>query len=202
MPVDQILAPFYAKVFYKHGTLPEHQYRLYFDSVPTYPTGGVRFDSYVDSGHPTGWKLVDIVTEINTRLQASTTQYAAYGVLRVECWESADGVNVFKGFDDADYSAVGGGVATNIASATYRWTFQTSLRRNFSLGFIDMGDAKPQTSAIPQPPTIDDGYLPWFMLRSAVKFTNTDGVRLTRAVNSITGYNRYSARKYGKSIIP
>lgn len=202
MPVDQILAPFYAKVFYKAGTLPLHQYRLYFDTVPSYPVGGAKFDSYTDGTHTTGWTLAEIIAEIDDRLQAATSQYAGYTIQRVERWESADGANVFRGFDDGTYTGITGGVGANIASATYRYTFQTNLRRNFSLGFIDMADAKPQTTAVPQPPTADDGFLPWFILRSAVRFTNTDGVRLTRVVNSITGYNRYAARKYGKNIVP
>ena len=202
MTVDEILAPFYCKVFYVAITGHEHQSRIFFDTVPSYNVGGAVFDTYTDAGHLTGWSLHDIIAEIDTRLQGSVTQYAGYTINRVERYESASGANIFKGFDPADYSDIEGGAAGNIASATYRWVFQGDLREPYSIGWIDMGDAKPQRTPLPQPPVTDDGFLPWFMLRSAVKFVTVDGVRLTRAVSSNTGYNRYAARKYGKAIAP
>ena len=202
MPVNEILAPFYAKVFYRVGTLPTHSIRLYFDAIPSYSAGGAVFDTYTDADHLTGWTLHDIIKEIDTRLALATTQYPSIEVIRVERWEGVTGANAFRGYDPADYSDVDDGVASSIAAAMFSWVIQTDERDNYRFSIIDSGDSKPQRFEIPQPPVLDNDGISWFFLRSAVQFTNQDGVRLTRMVSNNTGVSDYHAKRYGKTVIP
>lgn len=202
MPVDQIEAPFYVKNTYHVITGHPHTFRLYFDTIPSYNVGGAVFDTYVDATHLTGWTLHDVIKEINDRAAVDTLNFPAMTIDKVERFEGAAGLNPFKGFDDADYSDVVGGAGSAVASATWNFTYQTAARDNYRLGWIDTGFANPQRTELPQPSATDDGGLDWFILKSPVHFTNQDGVRLTRVLAQLTGYNRYSARKYGKDLIP
>jgi len=202
MSVNEILAPFYVKFFYRVLTGHIHSTRWYFDAVPSFGVNGAVFDTYTDATHLTGWTLHDVILEIDTRLQLSTTQYPPYDVIKVERWLSATGANVFKGLDPADYSDIVGGTGTPIAAAEFNWVFQDDDRNSFRFGFIDGLDSRPQRFELPQPPVLDDGGIDWFLLRSPIGFTTNDGVRLTRAVSNNTGVNKYAARKYGKTVIP
>lgn len=202
MPINEIGAPFYAKMFYHVLVGHQHQTRYYFDEVPSFGSADTRFSGYVDTAHPLGWTLMEIITELDLRLAVSTTQYPAINVERVERWRSALGVNVFEGLDPDDYSAVGVGVATPIASASFSWVYETNVRAQYRFTTLDAGDARPQRTELPQPPVVDDGGIDWFILKSVVHFTNRDGVRLSRAVSNNTGYNRHASKRYGKNIIP
>ncbi|HEY9758948.1 MAG TPA: hypothetical protein V6C97_27515 [Oculatellaceae cyanobacterium] len=203
MPTNEWLAPSKIVILYTTQSLAQHRMTLYFDAVPV-DTGGYifNFPTYTDAGHATGWTVVQIVTAIFARMALSATPVCDPTINAVEVWQSVpSGANIFLGYDAGDYTAVAGG-AGGVASGYVMWFFQTNARDKFTLTVFDSGDANPQrTSAIPTP-TVDNTFLDWFILKSAVHFTNNDGIRLSRAVSYNWGYNRKLARSYGKTVTP
>lgn len=203
MPINEWNAASKVVVKYTTQALAEHIMTMYFDEVPV-DTGGNAFNyaGYTDVAHPSGYTVLDIVTEVFERMALSVSSLATITINAAEVWQSVpDAPNVFLGFDSADYSGItgeGGGVA----SGYVMWFYQTSVRDKFTLTVFDSGDANPQRqSAIPTP-TADNTFLDWFLLKSPVHFTNNDGTRLTRAVSYNWGYNRKLARIYGKTVTP
>lgn len=207
MPVNEILAPFYSILHYTvTATVRSHVARIYLDEVPTLNTSTNEyvFAGYTDASHTGGWTLREIwgeyVSRFNTTIGGNVLP--AWTTGDVELWESASGVNTFMGLDPDDYSTLTGGSTTVHPSGYLMAVFKTSLRRQWRSTFFDIGTAEPQRTPIPSVPATDDGELGWFVTKSAVKFTNQDGIPLTIASSYNTGYNRKLARSYGRFIAP
>lgn len=203
MPLNEILAASYVKVFYHVLVNINHQFRLYFDEVPTLDgDDGWLFGGYTDAGHAGGWHLNEIITEVVERHALDTSRATEKTIDSVEMWESASGDNIFMGLDPADYTDIDPATGEAIASAYDLYNFKSALRFPFRLTFFDTADSKPQRFAVGTAPAVDDGGLNWFMTKSAVGFCTNDGYPLAQLASLNTGYNRKLARRYGRQIIP
>lgn len=202
MPLNEILAPCYVNIKYTTDAPAAHNMRLYFDELPSVTDGEFHFEDYTDAEHLTGWLLSEIVAEIFLRMVASATGVASVTINAVEVYQSVTGApNSFMGFDASDYTEVVGG-AGGVSSAYVMWFYQTSLRDKFTLTVFDSGNGDPQRQEAIPTPLVDNGFLDWFILRSAVRFTNNDGERLSLAKSYNWGVNRALAKAYGKILIP
>lgn len=202
--INEILANSYIDVHYVTATINKaHRQRWFFDAVPVDTGGGVfAFPTYVDAGHPTGWSIAQIVQEIHKRASLATSLLPDYTIASVEVYASAEGDNIFMGYDAGDYDPLEGGGATINPAAYFCPVWATADKSIFKVFFFDTQSASPQRVEIAQPPAIDDTYLHWFILKSAVKFVNQDNKRLLLVRSQNTGYNKKLARIYGKSILP
>lgn len=203
MPVNEILAPFFVKVFYHTSINQPHVFRLYLDEVPVLVPGiGYRFAGYIDALHPAGWTLLELVDEVTTRSGFGGSPMPPIVVDTVEAWRTVVGVNIFMGFDTASYAGVTGGTSGVVASAYWMWVMKAGNRDQFRLTFMDAGDSKPQRTAVGTPPAIDDGGLNWFIVNGGIGFVTNDNLPLVDIASVNTGYNRKLARNYGRTIIP
>jgi hypothetical protein len=202
MPINEILAPFYAIVKYTTAARPQgHNLRLYFDAIPTYEADETVFGTYTDAGHTEGWSLQSIVDEFLSRWVAQSPN-GVVTVSEVSMWESEDGVNTFKGLDPDDYSGSAHGSGVGIASAYSMYVFKAADRSQMRYTLFEAADAKPQRFPLSAPPATDDDSLEWFVVRSAVNFVTNDNKPITIAASGNTGYNRKLARSYGRAITP
>lgn len=206
MPINEILAPAYSIMHYRtttHNRL--HSVRLYFDEVPVLDTGDDEwvFPSYIDAAHTTGWSLNGIWDTVIARMNDLLTNLLpAFTVVDVEVWKSEDGINTFLGYDPDDYTPITGGGGTSIAAAYVMSVTRTALKKPFRLTFMDTADARPQRYQASPPPDADNDTINWFLVKSAVRFTNQDGERLVLTSSHNTGYNRKLARSYGRLLTP
>jgi len=204
MPLNEILAPSYCKVFYDTPRHTGHSLRLYFQNptVPTsvgattFKTGGINPDTTLQ------WTIQEIVLEFFRRTIVGFATASPLTIVNVECWDSETGANEFIGFDTSDYSGLVSGSGTNIAAAYLGWNFQDASRNNWRFFVMDSGDARPQRYPQVIPPLVDNDTLNWFIIRSTVGFATNDGNPLVRATSVNTGYNRFLARKYGRVVTP
>lgn len=202
MPLNEILAPFYAIVKYTTVAYPVgHTLRMYFNEVPVYEAEETTFAGYTDAEHTTGWSLQSIVDEFLSRWVAQSPN-GVLTVSEVAMWESAAGVNTFKGLDPDDYSGSVFGGGAGVAAAYSMYVFKAADRSQMRYTLFEAGDSKPQRFALSAPPAIDDGSLEWFVVRSAVGFVTNDDKPITIAASGNTGYNRKLARSYGRNIAP
>lgn len=201
MPLNQITAPSYVIVRYTTDVPAQHAVRFYLDAVPTFNAGGNNwiYAGYTDAGHVAGWSVKDIVGELLSRF-ALTTLLPPLTIDAVEVWQSAAGVNTFLGLDGADYSAITGGAANSEPSAYGMFVTKAANRAQFRFMMFDTKNAQPQRTSVPIPPTLDDGTLAWFFVRSAVKFVTNDNLRIASVATLNTGYNRKLARSYGRRL--
>jgi len=204
MPVNPILAPTFLKVFYVQDTiLHEHSLRLYFDGIATsFGSGAYGFAAFTDGGHPSGWRIDEIVTEFFNRFPVSNGNAAPYTVNKVEVWAGGSPAPTFVAYDGGDYTGVTGGAHSPVAAAYDMYVFEGAQKVQWRVTFMDHGMASPQRFALSQPPAVDDLGLLWLVLKSAVLFSNQDGERMTLAVSSNEGVNRKLARDYGRSVTP
>lgn len=203
MPVNEILAPSYAII--KYSVIPNivHSHRLYFNTVPTLDGDeGFLFDTYTDDDHPDGWHLKEIIEELYTRLAMDSTKVSTKTVNEVEVWSALDGENLFMGLDAGDYTDIDPATGSPVAAAYSMFVWKSALRFQFRMTFMDTPDAKPQRYPILPPPEIDDGFVAWFVCRSAVGFVTNDNYEIATLATINTGYNRKLARSYGRQIAP
>lgn len=202
MPINEILAPFYAIVKYVTTARPQgHNIRFYFDEVPVYEADETVFAGYTDAEHTEGWSLQSILSEFFTRWVAQSP-HASFTISEVSMWESEAGVNTFKGLDPDDYSASTFGTGAGVASSYAMYVFKASDRSQMRFTLFEATTASPQRFPLTAPPAVDDDSLEWFVIRSAVKFVTNDDKPLTIAASGNNGYNRKLARSYGRAISP
>jgi len=204
MPVNPVLAPTFLKVFY-HETAINHTHtqRLYFDGIATDLGASVfRFNGFTDTAHPSGWQVSEIVCEWFNRAFVSNGDLPPYTLEKVEVWAGGSGTPTFLGYDGGDYTSFVGGGHSPIAAAYDMLVFECSGKAQWRVTFMDNGSAAPQRFALSQPPPTDDLGLFWFALKSAVLFSNQDGLRLQLIVSANTGVNDKLARTYGRSVTP
>lgn len=202
MPINEIFAPFYSIMHYNTSAKPSgHTVRLYLDSLPAYGTGTTVFPAYTDSGHALGYTLRDIWDEVLNRLY-TLAPFSALTFGEIEMWESASGVNTFKGLDPDDYASLTAGAGAGAASAYVNVVCKAADRSQFRFTIFEGNDARPQHYNLASPPATDNGTFQWFMLKSAVKFVTNDDLPLVTVSTANLGYNRANARKYGKDVIP
>lgn len=204
MPVNQILAQTYLKVFYEVIPNIVHSMRLYIEAPLTVvPEGESYFAGVTDATHVSGWTVAEVVVEFIERLyNTHTTLVPQMNILRVEMWESNAGANTYLGNDGGDYApynAVGG---SNVPSAYLMYVFQTAARDQWRVSMFDTKSSNPQRTAVASIPVIDNGSFAWFVVRGTVPFSNQDGIALNSAASYNTGYNRALARAYGKTLTP
>jgi len=204
MPVNPILAPTFLKVFYHQDLIDHtHSQRLYFDGIASSFGGGAYgFAAFTDAGHPSGWRVDEIVTDFFNRFPISNGNAAPYTIEKVEVWAGGSPAPTFVAYDGGDYTGVTGGSHAPIAAAYDLYVFEGAGKVQWRVSFMDHGVAAPQRFALSQPPAIDDGGLLWLVLKSAILFSNQDGERMTLAVSSNEGVNRKLARDYGRSVTP
>lgn len=204
MPINPILASTFLKVFYHQAEIGHtHVQRLYFDGSASNTGADVYgFAGFTDSAHLTGWLVSEIVCAFFNRAHITNGNIAQYVLEKVEVWAGGSGEPTFVGYDAGDYSTFAGGAHSPIAAAYDMFVFECAGKVQWRVSFMDHGSAAPQRFALSQPPVIDDNGLLWFALRSAVLFSNQDGVRLKLAVSSNEGVNRKLAREYGRTETP
>ena len=205
MPLNEILAASTVIVKYTTvGTNEDHEFRLYFDSVPT-PTGddgAYEFPTYTDAEHTGGWLVRDVVDEVWSRANAHAGGIQSSNIGAVEIYENVSGENIFLGFDPADYDDVGAGSVSGVAAAYLMHVFQDNARNQFRLTIFDTVTASPQRFPAAPAPAEDDDSLEWFFTRSAIMFVTNDDNRIVRLNSWNTGYNRKLARSYGRQKTP
>lgn len=204
MPVNEIQAPSYIKIFYRNPTVNhQHVQRWYFtEPITISGDNGFGWSAYTDEDHLEGWLVSEVVAELFSRAVLANGNLPPYQVDKVEVWAGEAGANEFLGYDNGDYDDVDGGSGSPNASAYELKVFETATKLQFRATFFENGVASPQRYAQTPPPEEDDTFFNWFILRSAVEFANNDGVRLTLAISNNTGYNRKLARTYGRDIMP
>lgn len=204
MPVNEILAESYALVKYTTAINKTHVFRLYFNAVPTESGDGIfKFSSYTDAGHPDGWKLYEIITELIARAVVSNGNMPPLTINEVAVWQSAVGSNVFLGLDAGDYEPVNGGSGSTVAAAYWMVCMKSTVpQQQYKLMWFDTNDARPQRFSGTPIPAADDDSLFWFLARSAVGFCTQDGYKLAIFTSGNSGYNRKLARSYGRQIAP
>lgn len=201
---DEILAASYAVIRYTPtNTQFQHQLRLYFNTLPTMDgDDGFIFSAYTDDDHPDGYHLLEIVEEIADRIQAEGGGVGEFTVNGAEMWASASGENVFLGVDPASYTGVDGGTGGGVAAAYKMFVFKANNREQFRFNWFEHGTASPQRASGSTPPTIDNGSLSWFIIRSAVGFCTRRGYEITSLGSINTGANDHLADVYGRRITP
>jgi hypothetical protein len=205
MPINEILAPSYAKVTYTptHTAHP-HVFRAYFDAVPDVDpvTDEILFPTYTDVDHPAGYRLLDIVQEIADRANTGFPGIGEATVNGAEVWLGETGDNVLLAVDGASYGAVSWGAGNGVAAAYIMAVFHGAHKEAYRLSIFESNNSNPQRFAVPAPPTTDDGSLAWFFCKSPVGFVTQDNIPLVRQNSLNTGYNRKLARSYGRQITP
>lgn len=200
MPVNEILAPFYIKVKYSTG-IANHQLRAYFQTGSTLDIPGLNPDNMAIIAPSAGgtFSINTIVGNMFDRtkqnLKPDTT------ITAIEVWQSQTGQNLFVGLNQLP-AVVTYGTGAQVASSYFTTVYSAANRKKFRLTYFDGAAVSPQRTAAPQPPTIDNTGLDWYLLRSGVPFATQDGFRLTLVGSYNTGYNRKLARRYGRAVTP
>lgn len=201
MPVNQILAPYYA-IFKYRTTSALHSLRVYFETGSTLSPGAVLT--------PNDWTIrgsvavQDVsISSIATALfgKAATSLPAGTILTEIQLWQSQPGANLFL-HNNALPATTTFGSGAGIAASYSMIVLQASNRKKFRLTYFDGAFVAPQRDAVAQPPTVDDNSLNWYLVKGLVPFSTQDGFRLTQLQSFNTGYNRKLARAYGRSRTP
>lgn len=201
MPVNEILAPYYA-IFKYRTPSAAHSLRCYFETGSVLEAGPV--------GSPNNWTIQGVsslvkvsMTQIATALfsKALNSLPANTRLNEIQLWQSQPGSNVFLHNNELPATVTfgsGAGVAASYSMPVYA----AANRQKFRLTYFDGAFVSPQTEASPQPPLVDDNSLNWYILRGPAPFATQDGYRLLTVRSFNTGYNRKLARAYGRSVTP
>jgi len=201
MPVNQILAPYYA-IFKYRTSSAMHNMRVYFETGATLAPGPVLT--------PNDWTIrgsaaiQDVpISQVATAIfgKAGTSLPAGTILTEIQLWQSQVGSNLFL-HNNALPAVTTFGSGTGISSSYSMIVLQAANRKKFRLTYFDGAFVSPQRDAVAQPPTVDDNSLNWYLIRSLVPFSTQDGFRLTAIQSFNTGYNRKLARSYGRSRTP
>lgn len=201
MAINQILAPYFIKMKYQTFAAV-HSMRAYFETgatliSPTVLAPGEWGIQGVTATSPVSISTIafEMFNRVNASIPANTS------LLDIEVWQAAEGVNLFIG-QNALPSDTSYGTGTGVAAAYDMLVLGSATRQKFRLTYFDTKDSAPQRYPGGSVPTLDDGSINWYLLKSLVPFATQDGNRLTNIRSYNTGYNRKLARSYGRITQP
>lgn len=197
MPINEILAPAYLRV--KASTpIAQHNHIFYFSLATA--IGLLSGDVGQTNGFGDTISYTDILKEVFDRLIQSNGANIR-SVDEIQIWRGVTGgANVFDGYANTPTLVTNSN--PTVASAYNMQMYATATRKKFRLTAFDFTDARPQRFPVGSTPTLDDGSVNWYLLKSGIQFAHQDGERLTIAFSQNVGYNRKLARSYGRSIAP
>lgn len=200
MPRNEILAPYYLKIKVNTG-VARHTHRLYFQTNSTVVAQGTTPISFnvVPSGGGVGTPVAEVVGQVYTRLKSVIP--AGTLLETIEIWQSQTGANGFLAYNPLP-TGLPVFTGTKVAASYYMEVYEAANRQKFRLALFDGVESRPQRSPFLEPPTVDDGTMGWYLLKSGVPIGTQDGWPLVRGVSVNTGYNRSLARQYGRQIAP
>jgi len=198
MPINEILAPSYARVKWS-SPVASHNSILYFGSSASEIVLGSVTEFAVVGRDGASASISAIIGTLYSRArQANQTPVVSIDEILV--FNSAAGVNTFVG--TAENPTLSGTVGSYIASAYGMFVFASANRQKTRFTAFEYPDAKPQRTAGIVVPLVDDGTVQWYFIRGNAPFTTQDGFPVVAFKSFNTGYNRKLARSYGRVIAP
>jgi len=198
MPVNEILAPSYARVNYQNS-VASHALTLYFANAAVENiTTGV-------------WEIPnsDLVgaTPVSTIVQNVANRFntggAGFGSIeQIELWRSVlNAPNVFADYVQPVQPTIAP-TGARVASSYLMLVFSAQNRQKARFTGFEYVSASPQRLRPDDIPALDNGTLEWYVLNGNVPFSTQDGFRLKTFLSFNFGYNRKLAKKYGRDIAP
>jgi hypothetical protein len=198
MPVNEILAPSYARVNYQNS-IASHGLTLYFSNLAVEnSTSGIWEVPNADLVGST--PVSTIVQEVANRFNTAGAGFAS--VEQIELWRSVtDAPNLFVDYVQPVQPTIAPS-GTRVASSYLMLVFSAQNRQKARFTGFEYVSASPQRLRPDNVPVIDNGSLEWYVLNGNVPFATQDGFRLKTFLSFNFGYNRKLAKKYGRDIAP
>jgi hypothetical protein len=199
MPINEILAPSYLRIKYENS-IAKHNLTLYF-SKQSQITGIQSGASVLGKDGTTLLDIGDIVSQVFSRLNYAGA--SATRVAEIQVWQGVNNApNTFLGYVQPSPIQTQPLPQVHVASSYLMYVFSALNRQKARITGFEYVSASPQRLAPDEVPIVDDGTLPWLILRSDYPFSTQDGLPLV-AFNSYNfGYNRKLAIKYGRDLAP
>lgn len=198
MPVNEILAPSYVKLFYETYFGRQHVVRFYFDGAVSEVTPG-QFTITPSVGAP--FTLDTFIHDEFSVRAAGNGNGTGWVINSIEVWTSAAGVNTFEGYQvPREYGGYNHGTGTPHAAVYTQHVFAAGNRKLFRFTLMDGGITDAQRTPGATPPLVDNASLEWMFLNGGFGLVTNDNYALRVYRSKNVSYHKKLYRSYGRNL--